>query len=42
LLVIRFDPGIRSRISWLDRIRGMFMAMIPVSFAKSRVEDLTA
>lgn len=42
LLVIRFDPGIQSRLSWLDRIRGMFMAMVPASFAKSRVEDLTA
>ena len=34
--------GIRSHISWLDRIRGMFLAMIPASFARSRVEDLTA
>ena len=42
LLVIRFDPGIQSRLSWLDRIRGMFLAMIPASFARSRVEDLTA
>ena len=41
LLVIRFDLGIRNDISWRDRIRGMFLAMIPTTFVRSKIEGLT-